>query len=378
MRLTIITGFFLPVPPIRGGATEKIWHRLAQVFAAEGHTVTFISRSRPGWASAETVDGVAHRRLRGTDHSRSLAINLFHDFFWGLRVARALPAGDVVICNTVTLPAWLPWVKPSAGRVAVVLGRVPKGQLRFYRKVARLYATSPAVAALAAAAGPLLQGRIRVMWNPIDWKLHASAAAQTGRPVTIGFVGRLHPEKGLELLLQAAALLAAREGLPPWRLEFTGPSEVSEGGGGTAWLNALSAQFLPALGSRLEFHPPEFDSARLALRYGAIDVFCYPSLAEKGETFGVAVAEAMAAGAVPVVSGLACFDDLVQDGVTGVVFDHRAPDAAAKLAEALARLLTDANRRHTLAQRARESVRRFDTAEIARALLADLGGLAGP
>ena len=48
MKINIATGFFLPVPPAAGGATEKIWHRLAQVFAAAGHEVTFISRTWPG------------------------------------------------------------------------------------------------------------------------------------------------------------------------------------------------------------------------------------------------------------------------------------------------------------------------------------------
>ena len=38
MRITIVTGFFLPVPPVRGGSTEKIWHRLAREFAAAGLT----------------------------------------------------------------------------------------------------------------------------------------------------------------------------------------------------------------------------------------------------------------------------------------------------------------------------------------------------
>src|ERR1039458_7354616 len=126
LRITIVSGFFLPVPAISGGATEKTWHGLARVFASAGHSVTFISRRWPGLADEETVDGVHHIRLPGFDHKNLLPVNLAHDFLWGIRVARALPPGDVVICNTVTLPAWLPRLRPSAGKVVVMMGRGPK------------------------------------------------------------------------------------------------------------------------------------------------------------------------------------------------------------------------------------------------------------
>ena len=154
-----------------------------------------------------------------------------------------------------------------------------------------------------------------------------------------------------------------------------GPVSVAQGGGGEAFRDGLGREFAPVLGDRLAFLPAEFDATRLAATYGALHIFCYPSLAEQGETFGVAVAEAMAAGAVPVVSSLACFEELVRDGETGLVFDHRAPDADARLAEALARLLTDADLRRTLAARGQEAVRRFDFRESAQTVLAVLAAL---
>ena len=191
-------------------------------------------------------------------------------------------------------------------------------------------------------------------------------------------MGRVHPEKGIRLLLAAAAQLAAKTMLPAWRLEITGPITVPSGGGGESFRDALIAEFSPALGSRLTFAGPEFDPEKLAQRYGAIDIFCYPSLAERGETFGVAVAEAMAAKSVPVVSGLACFRDLVRDGETGLVFDHTAPDAEARLIEALARLITDTALRQRLAANAQVHARRFDFAECARTVLADFSRLVAP
>ena len=125
-----MTGFFLPVPALSGGATEKIWYGLARIFASAGHSVTFISRSWPGLARAETVDGVHHIRLPGFDHTRRLPFNLVLDLIWGIRVARALPPGDAVICNTITLPVWLHRLKPLTGIVSVMIGRAPKGQVK--------------------------------------------------------------------------------------------------------------------------------------------------------------------------------------------------------------------------------------------------------
>ena len=381
MKITIVTGFFLPVPPVRGGSTEKIWYRLAQEFAAAGHEVTLVSRAWPGFAAQETEAGVRHRRLPGADHTRSRLRNLWLDFRWGLRVTRALPPGEVVICNTVLLPVWLGRVKPSAGRVVAVLARMPKGHGRGYGGVDLALALGQAVAARLRAENPRLAPRIALFPYPIDWPLLAGArraATRPAAPLVIGYVGRLHPEKGLRHLLAAARLLARRADLPDWTLEIVGPASVASGGGGEAWWEGLRAEFAPALGGRLRVSGPEFDPEKLARRYAAMDLFCYPSVAEEGETFGVAVAEAMAAGCAPVVSALACFRDLIEDGSTGLVFDHRAPDADARLAGALARLLEDAAGRQAMAGRAQAHAGRFDYAVCSRTVLGQLARLVSP
>jgi glycosyltransferase involved in cell wall biosynthesis len=387
MKISIVMGFFLPVPALAGGATEKIWHRLAELMAEEGHDLTLLSRRWPGLPERETIGRLTHQRLRGMNHTRHLPANLVLDFVWGLRVLRALPPGDVVVCNTVSLPVYLRRVKPAAGRVAVVLGRMPKGQNRFYGAADLLLATSTAVAEKAAAENPALAARIFRFPNPIDWELHRAAAAQqatagsaraaspSARPVSIGYVGRIHPEKGLETLLEAAARLAARSDLPAWRVQLIGPVSVAQGGGGEAYRAQLEAQFGARLAGRLEFVPPVFDRTELARRYGALDVFCYPSLAAKGEGLSIAPIEAMAAGAVPVVSQLDCYRDLIVPGENGLQFNHERADAAQELAGLLESLLTDAARRRALAARAQATARRFDYAETARLLLGRFAAL---
>ena len=368
------------MPPVLGGATEKIWYRLAQEFAAAGHEITFVSRRWPGFAIREKLNGVAHLRVRGADHTRFLPLNLWQDFWWGVRVSRVLPAADIVICNSPTLPAWLGRARASVGRVVAVVARMPKGQGRTYGGVALILALSEAVAMKLRVENSRIASRIAPFPFPIDWALHARFAAksQPPTPVAIGYIGRVHPEKGIRLLLAAAARLATRADLPAWRLEIAGPIRVQSGGGGEIFRDALVAEFAPALGARLTFSGPEFEAEKLARRYGALDIFCYPSLADRGETFGVAVAEAMAAGCVPVVSGLECFRELVCDGDSGLVFDHTSPEAEQLLADALARLIGNNSLRRELAARAQAHARHFDFAECARTVLGDLQRTVSP
>ena len=387
MRISIVNGFFLPVPPISGGSTEKSWYNLAREFTARGHRVTMISRRWSGFPDEEASEGIHHLRLPGADHQRQLWSNLRRDFIWSWRVFFALPTADIVVVNAVCLPMWLGWLKPRAGRIVIMTGRMPKGQYRHYRRIARVLAASSHVRDRVAAENPALAPVSKVYGYPIDWRLinQQTGLSSPSLPpfapdeLTIGYVGRIHEEKGLLLLATALHLVGQTPGLPPWRLLLCGPSDTARGGSGAVFrgqlLHKLSQSMHP---SRFNLLDPQFNERTLAGIYRRLTVFCYPSLAAQGETFGVAVAEAMAAGAVPVVSNLACFADFVRPGVNGLVFDHTAADAPARLAAALGRLLRDAAERERLAAAAREEARRFDYALYADSLLADFAQLTAP
>lgn len=378
MRITIVGGFFLPMPPVSGGATEKSWAKLAREFAAQGHAVTVVSRCWSGLPDNETADGVHHIRLPGFNHRAALWQNLLLDFLWSWRVFFRLPVADIIVVNAVALPVWLGRLKSAAGRVVIMTGRMPKGQYRHYRHIARVLAASSYVQDRVVAENPGLAPVSQVWGYPIDWQMLAQPAA-VKRALVVGYVGRLHEEKGLRLFAEALLLLKDKSDLPSWRVLLCGPSDIARGGSGPVFRELLEqriAQALPA--DRYQFIEPQFDEHALADIYRRIAVFCYPSLAARGETFGVAVAEAMAAGAVPVVSNLACFTDFVRDGVNGRVFDHAAPDAAARLAGALAQLLRNADQRDRMAQVAKADVHRYDYRDYAAALLADFTQLTTP
>ena len=387
MRITIVGGFFLPVPPVSGGSTEKSWFQLARHFVARGHQVTLFSRRWPGWPDEETVDGVRLLRLPGFDHRRKLGQNLLLDFIWSWRVYFALPAADIVVVNAVTLPAWLGLLNPAAGRIVLMTGRMPKGQYRHYRRIALVLAASSYVRDRVVAENPSLAAVSQVKGYPIDTETlgqridtrpHNLRAAAPGE-ITLGFIGRIHEEKGLRILSDAMRIVAQTAGLPPFRLLLCGPSDIPRGGSGAIFrghlLHQLNGVMKPDTVHLLD---PQFNDRSLASIYQSLDIFCYPSLAEQGETFGVAVAEAMAAGAVPVVSSLACFTDFVTDGENGLVFDHRAADPAAALAAALVRLLCDPPLRQKLAAAGRVTAHRYDYTTYADALLADFTQLTAP
>ncbi|MEO6876123.1 MAG: glycosyltransferase family 4 protein [Opitutaceae bacterium] len=378
MNITVVMGFFLPMPPAAGGATEKSWHELALELARRGHEVIVISREWSGWPDRETRDGVKYIRLRGHDHTPRLAMNLWIDFWWSLRVWRALPPANITVVNCLALPVWLGWLRGSAGRLVVMPGRMPKGQYRFYRRLDRVLAVSSTVRDAVLAENPRLAGITRILGYPIRWHELSRARSELSAsgPLTIGYIGRIHREKGLDLLVAALSQLVKIPGLPAWRVILCGPSSVEQGGSGADYARQLEQSLATALPAKtFEIRPAEFAPDRLAALYGSLDVFCYPSLATQGETFGVAVVEAMAAGAVPVVSDLPCFGDFIRDGENGDVFDHTAPDAAARLCAALTQLLIDPARRTRLAAAARTDARQYDFPVFADRLLEDFSTL---
>lgn len=366
MKITLLQGFFLPVPPLRGGAVEKQWFRLGQEFARLGHEVTHVSRHCDGLAAREVIAGVTHLRVRGHDHARSNGVNLYHDAWYTLRARRVLPPAEILVTNTF----WAPVLAARRhGRVVVDVQRLPRGQLRLYRRAARLRANSSAVVAAIAAEDPGAGPRVRMIPNalpfppaePVHWERKSN---------TILYVGRLHAEKGIALLLAAWQQAVAHEALREWQLELVGPVKVAEGGSGEGWLADLQRRY-PA--PRVRWHAPVFDDAALARHYEAARVFVYPSLAEQGETFGSAVLEAMAWGAVPVVSDLACFRDFVSAGVNGFAFDHRHANPAGELAAALVRAASvDAQPLGRAAVNVRET---HAPAAIAGQFLADFNSL---
>jgi len=335
MKITIVNGAFLPVPPIMGGAIEKVSLAMANEFARRGHEVTSVSRAIPEFPRFEVKEGVRYLRVPGFDTPRSLVWLKFLDLIYSVRVLRVLPPADIVVTHTFWLPILLR--NEKRGRVYVHVGRYPKGQMRFYRHVARLQAMTQALARGIAKEIPDLTSKISVIPNPAPQSVTLNEPPPLSeRKKNILFVGRVHPEKGVHLLIDAfVGKPAAFEG---WKLVIVGPTETKFGGGGGAYEADLKRR---AHDPAVIFRGPIFDPVALEREFRSARIFVYPSLAERGETFGLAALEAMAHGCAVFVSDLGCFHDFIRDGGTGFIFDHRASDPALALREKIANAIGD-------------------------------------
>jgi glycosyltransferase involved in cell wall biosynthesis len=156
----------------------------------------------------------------------------------------------------------------------------------------------------------------------------------------IGYVGRLVPEKGVDLLLQAAKDLPGM-----WRLHIVGKG--SERGAIKSLVSRLG------LRPRVTLEERWLPSLRMPHFYRQLDALVLPSRSQPNwvEQFGRVLIEAMACG-VPVV-GSDCGEIPNVIGEAGLVFPE---DDAETLRECLMRLMRDPALWSTLARRGRERV----------------------
>ena len=361
MKIAILLGPFQPMPPAGFGAVEKVWCELGRAFAEKGHTVTIVGRGSPGEQRAGEREGLRFVALRGFDATGNIAVDLMLDLLYAIRIVSRMPWADIAVTNSFWAPVILAPFQRRKGRIVVHAARFPKGQMRLYRNSAAIQAISPAVADAIRAQTPAIAGKVRVLGYPVDLSIFTP-----GDPVQAGairhsvlYVGRVHPEKGIHLLVEAFRRVV--EKVPDATLEIVGPSEESRGGGGEAYLRKLESL---SRGLKVKFTGPLADERAVASAYRRASCFCYPSIAERGEALGLAVLEAMACGTPCVISALECFGDFARHGENAIVFDHRLPDAAGRLSNALCSVLLDPNLASTLGARARTDAARFSVDRI--------------
>ncbi|MGV8840415.1 MAG: glycosyltransferase [Bauldia sp.] len=158
------------------------------------------------------------------------------------------------------------------------------GQQRALDSVACFHATSAAELDDIRSFG--LFAPIAVIPNGID--VPAAEPGGGDDRNTVLSLGRLHPKKGLDGLIEAWAAVEPQR--PSWRLRIVGPDE----NGHAAELQKLAAR----LGvTRVSIEDAVYGAAKAAVFRGA-GVFVLPS---RNENFGLTAAEALAAG-VPVIA----------------------------------------------------------------------------
>ena len=156
------------------------------------------------------------------------------------------------------------------------------------------------------------------------------------------FLSRLHPKKGIELLLEAGAILRDRG--QPVQLLIAGPGD----GDYVQQLKALNGKL--GLNGHSQFLGMVRGAQKVSL-YQAADVFVLPTYQEN---FGLVLAEAMAA-ATPVVTtrGTDIWRELEQAGAK--IVDSSSPS----IADAIETCLKDSSQRERVGQQGREFVRQW-------------------
>ena len=337
-----------------------------------GHAVTILApkaRTGPAWARLGpnvTVLRIGSARaisFSGTRFEASIA--------WGYQHARlkaAMRRGgfDVVHVHT----PWAPLLSIQAfacGSGAKVVtfhdtppdtvgGAISKTILRGLSRLL-LPHVDEAIAVSEAPRAHLWAPRSRsISITPpcTDLSRFATTGTVSGRArVSLLFVGRLEPRKGVRVLLEAYRRLC-EQGLPVTLTIAGGGSEEA------ALRRYVDQHGLPDvrfLGG--------FDDAHASALYGACDIVCAPSL--YGESFGIVIAEAMAAGKPVVAAANRGYRTLLEAHADELL---ARPGDAEGFADRLRRLVLDSELRARLGAWGRAEARRYDCRTVAPDLVA--------
>ncbi len=187
-------------------------------------------------------------------------------------------------------------------------------------------------------------------------KAAARAALGLGEERIVLFVGRLEPLKGVDILINAAALL---ESDVECTVLIVGGDESSRAQ--VSRLRELART--RGIANRVAF-VGAVDHGVLPLYYSAADVCVVPS---HYESFGLVAVEAMASGLPVVASRVGGLARTVKDGETGYLIPWLCPEP---FAERIELLLDNEPLRRNLGEAAREAVARYRWENVAAAVLA--------
>ncbi|MBV9837471.1 MAG: glycosyltransferase family 4 protein, partial [Solirubrobacterales bacterium] len=365
MRIALVSPYSWTYP---GGVTRHI-EALAERFLQEGHEVRVLAPFDPPDAfSAVLHRGARPQRLAPPDYLVSLGRTV------GFKANGAVSNLSITPYGVATMHHELRTgrydvvhihepVAPVTGWVAADWTRLPLvGTFHTYndnwisngianligarRVLNRLHVRIAVSEAAAWTARRFFGGHYRVIPNGVhvDPALaEPGSAGEEPDKLRIVFVGQAVDRKGLPLLLRAFEAL--RDHIPT-ELTVIGPSREE-----------LEPMLLDDRGVRMLGKVDEHEKRGELQR---ADVLCAPSL--RGESFGMVLTEAFAAGTPVVASDIAGYRDVVRDGVDGLLVPPGDPQA---LAEALRDLWDEPQRRAGMALAAARDVERFAWPRVA-------------
>lgn len=348
MRVVLVSPYALDVV---GGVQAHV-RALGRALLRTGDEVLVVGPSRDGRAviDATSEDPAMHvvgRTLSVPANGSRAPVSLDPAAALRLRHLLRRAAPDVVHVHEPLVPLLGPaaLTAGAGARVATFHASADGGTLpRLYRAVRRpgrrivaeahaLTAVSPIAAAFHARILGLDVGRFSVVPNGVDVARFAGARTDVDpRPdppdgVRLVFLGRLEPRKGADVAVRAFLRLAPSRPRLMLRVLGDGP--------GRQELERLRATAPPDVAVRLEI-VGRVDPGVLPALLADGDVAVLP--ARGGESFGIVLLEAMAAGLAVVATDIAGYRDVARHDREAVL---ARPDDATSLAGAIARVLDD-------------------------------------
>jgi phosphatidylinositol alpha-mannosyltransferase len=348
MRLALVSPYSLSVP---GGVQLQVLD-LARAIRALGHDVTVMGPADDfvteqgvvvlGRSVSVTANGSVAPVGLGPRCLATTARQIRLGSFDLVHVHEPLVPGPGLVALLVANSPVVGTFHRSGKSLAYSLGRP------LLRRVAsRLRARFAVSPDAAATAREVTGGDYSIVPNGIVIERYSAVPPWPKDGPTIVFVGRHEPRKGLDVLLQAYARLR-----PPARLWVlgTGPETATLR---RRYEDLSSVEWVGTVGE-----------AEKAARLRAADVVCVPSL--YGESFGVVLLEAMAAGTALVATDLPAYRRVVSDGKDALLVPPGDPEA---LARALDRLIRDHHLAEQLISGAKETVAQYSMDRVAAAYM---------
>jgi len=163
----------------------------------------------------------------------------------------------------------------------------------------------------------------------------------------IGFISRLCPENGLDIVVDAFIQLKKKAGYDDVKLFLTGGYTGSD----TGYIKEVRKKVnKEKLAGQVKFLENFEDSSRQKF-YNKVSIISVP--VRNGEAFGMYLLESMASGVAVVQPALGAFTEIVNLSGGGIIYQPNTPEA---LCEALAGLLVDSEKLNAISLRARDGL----------------------
>lgn len=361
MRICHVAPELLPVPPTRGGAIER-WIRDAAVrLVQRGHEVHVIARDHGDGRLRDSIDGVHYHFVQippGLDRGLPAVMlrGLWH--YEGVRRRLAGIAPEIVHHHSRPGGLWLSKGGAPMARSVISLHSMDYGWAfgysrwdrhlfgRGFAAASRVLCVSNFIRTHTETRYPQVVGKTSTVYNGVDGDMFKpQGALPAGADHTILYVGRVEERKGVHVLLDAFEGEISRR-LPDARLRIVGPHSY--------WHDQPSPYY-QALATRCGQNPrielcgPTYVDSELAAVYRDAAVSVVPSVFP--EALGLTSLEAQASGTPVVVSDAGGLPETVAAEVGGLVF---ANGNVEQLANAVIRVMADAERRRRMSEAARK------------------------